>query len=76
MISYHLQDIGRYLVTVGYNCYHENNHVLMSKRRPGEIVIEKQQGMEVLGVDLSPSMSIKDHTVVGTLDKIERMPIT
>ena len=27
--------------------------------------IEKQQDMEVLGVDLSPSMSIKDRTVVG-----------
>ena len=27
--------------------------------------IEKQQGMEVLGVDLSPSVSIKDRTVVG-----------
>ena len=26
--------------------------------------IEKQQDMEVLGVDLSPSMSIKDHTIV------------
>ena len=38
--------------------------------------IEKQQGMEVLGVDLSPSVSIKDRTVVGTSDKIERMPIT
>ena len=38
--------------------------------------IEKQQGMEVLGVDLSPSVSIKDRTVVGTIDKIERMPIT
>ena len=36
--------------------------------------IEKQQGMEVLGVDLSPSVSIKDRTVVGTSDKIERMP--
>jgi len=23
-----------------------------------------------------PSMPIKDHTVVGTFDKIERMPIT
>ena len=34
--------------TVGYNCYHGNNHVLMNKRRPGRIVIEKQQGMEVL----------------------------
>ena len=38
--------------------------------------IEKQQYMEVLGVDLSPSMSIKDRTVVGTSDKIECMPIT
>ena len=37
--------------------------------------IEKQQDMEVLGVDLSPSMSIKDHTVVGASDKIHRMPI-
>ena len=27
--------------------------------------IEKQQDMEVLGIDLSPSVSIKDHTVVG-----------
>ena len=38
--------------------------------------IEKQQDMEVLGVDLSPSMSIKDRTVVGTSNKIERMPLT
>ena len=38
--------------------------------------IEKQQGMEVLGVDLSPSVSIKDRTVVGTSDKIERMTLT
>ena len=38
--------------------------------------IKKQQDMEVLGVDLSPSVSIKDRTVVGTSDKIERMPIT
>ena len=38
--------------------------------------IEKQQGMEVLGVDLSPSVSIKDHTIVGASDKIECMPLT
>ena len=48
VISCHLHDIGRYLVTIGYNCYRGNNHVLMNKRRPNEIVIEKQQGMEVL----------------------------
>ena len=38
--------------------------------------IERQQDMEVLGVDLSPSVSIKDHTIVGASDKIEHMPIT
>ena len=38
--------------------------------------IEKQQDMEVLGVDLSPSMSIKEHTVVGASNKIEHMPLT
>ena len=38
--------------------------------------IEKQQDMEVLGVDLSLSVSIKDCIIVGTFDKIERMPIT
>ena len=38
--------------------------------------IEKQQHMEVLGVDLSPSMLVKDRTVVGTSNKIEHMPVT
>ena len=38
--------------------------------------IGKQQDMEVLGVDLSSSMSIKDRTIVGTSNKIERMPLT
>ena len=38
--------------------------------------IEKQQGKEVLGVDLSPSVSVEDHTVVRSFDKIERMPVT
>ena len=38
--------------------------------------IEKQQDMEVLGVDLSLSTSIKDLTIVGPFDKIERMSIT
>ena len=28
------------------------------------MLIEKQQGMEVLGVDLSPSMSVKDQFIV------------
>ena len=37
--------------------------------------IEKQQDMEVLGVDLSPFVSIKDRIAIDTSDKIERMPI-
>jgi hypothetical protein len=50
--------------------------MLKNERRPSEIVIEKQQGMEVLGAYLSPSMSIKDRTVVGTSVEIKHMPIT
>ena len=38
--------------------------------------IEKQQDMEVLGVDLSLSVYIKDRTVAGPFDEIEYMPIT
>ena len=37
---------------------------------------EKQQDMEVLGVELSLSVSIKNRTVVGASDKIEYMPLT
>ena len=47
-----------------------------NKWRPGGMSIEKQQDMEVLGVDLSPSVSIKDRTVVDASNKIERMPLT
>jgi hypothetical protein len=38
----------------------EKNHVLIKKIRPGGMTIVKQQGMEVLGMDLSPSESFKD----------------
>ena len=75
-MSYHLRDIGGYRSTVGYLCYRGIEPWGKSKSRPGGISIEKQQGMEVLGVDLSPSVSIKDHTIVGTSDKIEHMPLT
>jgi hypothetical protein len=64
VIPYHLRDIGEYLVTVGYICYRGNNHVLINERRPDETAIEKQQGMEVLGAYLSPSMSVKDRFIV------------
>jgi len=35
--------------------------------RPGGNAIIKQQGMEVLGVDLSPSVSVKDRYAVRPL---------
>ena len=38
--------------------------MLINKRRPGGIEIEKRQGMEVLGAYLSPSVSVKDRFVV------------
>ena len=40
------------------------------------MLIEKQQYMEVLGVALSPSVSIKDRSVAGTSAEIERTPLT
>jgi hypothetical protein len=60
VIFCHLQDIGEYLVTIGYICYRGNNHVLINKRRPDGTAIEKQQGMEVLGAYLSVFMSVND----------------
>jgi hypothetical protein len=42
----------------------ENNQVLMNERRPGGIVIEKQQDIEVLGAYLSPSMLVKDRFTI------------
>jgi hypothetical protein len=38
--------------------------VLINERRPDGTAIEKQQGMEVLGAYLSPSVSVKDRFVV------------
>ena len=40
------------------------------------LVIEKQQDMEVLCACFIPSVSIKDRTIVGTFVEIERMPLT
>jgi hypothetical protein len=49
---------------VGYICYRGNNQVLINERRPNMTTIEKQHGMEVLGVYLSPSVSIEDRFAV------------
>ena len=45
---------------VGYICYRGNNQGLIMNLRPGGMMIVHQQGMEVLGVNLSPSVSVKD----------------
>jgi len=64
VISCHLREIGGYLITVGYICYRRNNLVLIMNLRPGGITIVQQQGIEVLGVNLSPSVSVKDRIAV------------
>ena len=75
-MSYHLRDIGGYRSTVGYICYRGTEPWGKRKSRPDGKLVEKQQDMEVLDVDLSPSVSIKDRTIVGASNKIERMPLT
>jgi len=67
-MSYHMREIGGYLKRVGYICYHGNNQVMMMDNwRPGVMMIEKQQGMEVLGAYLSPPVSIKDRSLTALL---------
>ena len=61
---------------VGYICYRGNNHVVIMNLRPGGRTIVQQQGMEVLGVNLSPSVSIKDRFDVTSSCHVERIPNT
>ena len=68
MISYHLRDIGGYKSTVGYICYRGKEPWGKSKSRPG--------GFYGRLTHVIPSVLIKDCTIVGTSDKIERMPNT
>ena len=42
----------------------KKDHVLIMKKRPDGMMVVQQQGMEVLGVNLSLSMSFKDRYVV------------
>ena len=68
VISCHLRDIGGNRSTVGYICY-----------RGTEPWGDVNRGWAVSMHRLThviPSVSIKDRTVVGASDKIERMPIT
>ena len=68
MISYHLRDIGGHRSTVGYICYH-------GKKPWGNVNGGRAESMCRL-THVIPSVPIKDHTVVGPFDEIERMPIT
>ena len=64
VISCHLQDIGRYLITLGYNCYRGNNLVLMNKKETERDYDREATRHGGLGAYLSPSVSIKDRFAV------------
>ena len=68
VISYHLRDIGGYRSTVGYICYR-------GKEQWGNVNGGRVEFMFRL-THVIPSVLIKDRTVVGASDKIERMPLT
>ena len=68
MICCHLRDIGGYQSTVGYICY-------CGKEPWGNINGDQVESMCGL-THMILSVPIKNCTVVGPSDKIERMPIT
>ena len=68
VISCHLRDISGYWSTVDYICYRGKEPWGKSKWRTS--------GVYGRLTHVILSMPIKDHTVVGPFDKIERMPIT
>jgi hypothetical protein len=49
---------------VGYICYRGKEPSVNNELRSGGMSIVKQQGMEVLGVDLFPYVSVKDQSDV------------
>ena len=68
VISCHLRYIDGYQSMVGYICYR-------GKKPWGNVNGDQAESMCRL-THVIPSMPIKDRTVVGTFDKIERMRIT
>ena len=68
MISYHLRDLGGYRSTIGYNCYR-------GIEPWGNVTRGRAESMCRL-THVIPSVSVIDRIVVGTSNKIERMPIT
>ena len=67
-MSCHLQDIGGYRSMVDYICYRR-------KEPWGNVNRDRAESMCRL-THVIPSVPIKDRTIVGTSNKIERMPIT
>ena len=51
-------------MTIGYNCYRGNNHVLMNKKETGWDCDREATRRGGLGAYLSPSMSVKDQFAV------------
>ena len=51
-------------VTVGYICYRGKELCVNNEKRSDGMMVVQQQGMEVLGVNLSPSVSFKDQFTV------------
>ena len=68
VISRHLRDIREYRSTVGCICYR-------GKELWGNVTRGWAESMCRL-THVILSVLVKDHTVVGTSNKIERMPIT
>ena len=68
MISRHLRDIGEYRSTVGYICY-------CGKEPWGNVNRGQEESMCSM-THVIPSVPIKDRTIVGPSDKMERMRIT
>ena len=66
VISYHLRDIGGYRSTAGYICYH-------GKEPWGNVHGGQAESMCRL-THVIPHVLVKEHTIVGTSNKIERMP--
>ena len=49
---------------VGYICYHEKEPCVNNEKRLDGMMVVQQQGMEVLGVNLSPFVSFEDRYAV------------
>ena len=51
-------------ITVGYICYRGKEPSVNNEKIPDRMMVVQQQGMEVLGVNLSPSVSFKDRYAI------------